>query len=392
MGSIAIGLVHNEPDSELIAHRGALIELSLRLAVTGFVADAQELIRKIYQRCDLKTKDTHELLLQWAQQSVVPAQLLRGIAAAFFYYDDTLLESYIEDLDTPAKSAFAALKDHGPALYVRFEPQLVIPVRKRPRRRSATNFVPPPQPTKPKPREIYGRDGSLNIPPALISGLLVFALILMISEESVDDIVATDVAPFTLGIAVSEDIRGRIVHDIYSPIIERGTVLPASRAKTFHTMHPNQTEILIKVYQGEHPVAERNTALGQVAVQNLPAGHFNSVEIRFSYDLNGLLEVEAVSLTDDVVTRAVIDRSTGKMSAKERARILDRFERLKVHPKNLLPNRVALERGESAYARLLGEQREQLGFVLANFRVALAEDIDVQESREALNRFLHDLQ
>lgn len=213
----------------------------------------------------------------------------------------------------------------------------------------------------------------------------------MISEESVDDIVATDVAPFTLGIAACEDIRGRLVQDIYSPILERGTVLPASRSKLFHTLHPAQTEILLEVYQGEHPIAERNTALGRVSVKDLPPGHINSVEVRFSYDLNGLLEVEAVSAADDAVTRTVIDRSTGQMSAKERTRILQRFERLKVHPKTLLPNRVALERGESAYGRLLGEQRARLGFVLASFRVALAENVDIDDSREALNRFLHDV-
>ena len=214
---------------------------------------------------------------------------------------------------------------------------------------------------------------------------------LMVSDESVADLVSTDIAPFTLGIQTTEVVHGHHVPDLYTPILERGTVLPASRAKSFTTLHPNQTAIEIKVFQGEHPVAERNTALGELTIDGLPAGRLNSVMIRFSYDLNGLLEVEATSVQAGHSVRTLIDRSQGKLSDDARQRILARFERLKVDPRELLPNRVAMERGESAYARSLGDDREAIGRALAVFRVALAEGKEVEEARVFLSRVVQAL-
>lgn len=153
VGAVAIWLVQNEPESALAQHHDALVQLALRLAVTGFVTDAQALMRKIHQRCVLGTDSYHNLLLQWAQQDAVPAHLLRGIAAAFFYDDDDLLEGHIEDLDRPAK-AFTALRTHGPELYARFKPVLVIAPKKRRTWRSTDGFLPLPwtAASKPKPR------------------------------------------------------------------------------------------------------------------------------------------------------------------------------------------------------------------------------------------------
>jgi len=89
--------------------------------------------------------------------------------------------------------------------------------------------------------------------------------------------------------------------------------------------------------------------------------------------------------------RTVIDRSRGHLSDEERKRTLERFERLKVDPRELLPNRVALERAESAYARALGEERTAIGEALAVFRVALAEGKDVEAARGFLSAVLQRL-
>ncbi|MCA9552839.1 MAG: Hsp70 family protein [Myxococcales bacterium] len=214
---------------------------------------------------------------------------------------------------------------------------------------------------------------------------------LMISDESVADLVATDIAPFSLGIRVSTAVAGRYVHGLYAPILERGTVLPATRSQVFHPVHPQQTGIDVVIYQGEQPVAERNTLLGELKVRGLRPGKVSGVAVRFTYDLNGILEVEAKPLESGDTVRTVIDRSRGHLSDEERKRTLERFERLKVDPRELLPNRVALERAESAYARALGDERTAIGEALLVFRVALEDGRDVDAARAALNALLRHL-
>lgn len=214
---------------------------------------------------------------------------------------------------------------------------------------------------------------------------------LMISDTSVADLVATDIAPFSLGTCTSTVVAERYVHGLYAPILERGTVLPASRSKVFYPMHPQQTGIDIEIYQGEQPMAERNTLLGELKVRGLRPGTGSGVAVRFTYDLNGILEVEATPLDSGDTVRTVIDRSRGHLSEAERKRTLERFERLKVDARELLPNRVALERAESAYARALGDERAAIGEALAVFRVALAEGKNVEAARGFLNAVLQRL-
>ncbi len=76
-------------------------------------------------------------------------------------------------------------------------------------------------------------------------------------EGVVGDLVVTDVAPFSLGIASGTHASGAVVVGIFSPDLERGTVLPASRVERFSTMANDQREIKVEVYQGSTRSASR---------------------------------------------------------------------------------------------------------------------------------------
>jgi molecular chaperone DnaK len=81
---------------------------------------------------------------------------------------------------------------------------------------------------------------------------------------------------------------------VYSPIIHRNTPLPVSRSEIFSTYQDGQTEVDVTVYEGEDPVPERNTFIGQFRVEGLrkaPAG--NPIVVNFNLDLNGILKVTA---------------------------------------------------------------------------------------------------
>ena len=119
-------------------------------------------------------------------------------------------------------------------------------------------------------------------------------------HAAVADVVMTDVCPHSLGVAVARAFGGRVEPGAFFPILDRNVTVPVSRVERFHTMAPQQDNISIEVFQGEHRLTADNTFLGSFDVKglrHLPGQpHPGEVDIRFSYDANGILEVEATVL------------------------------------------------------------------------------------------------
>ena len=224
-------------------------------------------------------------------------------------------------------------------------------------------------------RRVIGKEPMVSLPQdeAIALGAVVQAA-LKIGDASVDDMVATDIAPFSLGIGTSTHVRGSMVNGVFTPILERGTVLPASRKQVFSTIHPDQTEILVQVFQGEHAMVARNSKLGELRIDKLPKGQINGIDVRFSYDLNGILEVEVLAHATGKQHSTVITNGLARVSPADIEAARKRFERLKIHPRETLPNRTALEVAETAYTNLLGERRQALGAAIAHFRGLLDEE------------------
>jgi molecular chaperone HscC len=233
--------------------------------------------------------------------------------------------------------------------------------------------------------QIFGRLPSRHLPPdeAVAMGAAVQAA-LKARDATVEDMVVTDIAPFTMGIAVVSGSHSRNVHGIYLPVLERGTVIPASRVKTICTIQDQQKVLDIEVFQGEHSLCRDNKFLGTFRVQDLPpkpAGEV-AVDVRFTYDINGLLEVEATVLETKQKKSILIEKSPGRMTEAQIVQARMAFEKLKFHPRDALPNATALSRAEACYVELTGWQREDLGQAMALFRsvldsqeIALIEDM-----------------
>src|SRR6185369_10858404 len=82
--------------------------------------------------------------------------------------------------------------------------------------------------------QVFGRMPERRLPPdeAVALGAAVQAA-LKAGHAAVDDMVVTDVTPFTLGIATAARFGGmQPVTGVFAPILERGTVIPASRVQT----------------------------------------------------------------------------------------------------------------------------------------------------------------
>lgn len=192
-------------------------------------------------------------------------------------------------------------------------------------------------------------------------------------HEAVEDMVVTDVAPFSMGIATATIMGRQQIEGLYTPVLERGTTIPASRSQRFFTMGDNQQEIRVAVYQGEHSLCKDNTFLGEFVMKELPqkkAGQV-SLDVRFTYDLNGILEVEMKLEGSDRVEHMVIESAPGKLSREEIEEARRAMAALKFHPRDTLPNRTTLARADALYTELTKLAREDLGHAIAAFRAAL---------------------
>jgi molecular chaperone HscC len=208
---------------------------------------------------------------------------------------------------------------------------------------------------------------------------------------AVEDLVVTDVAPFTLGVAVAKQFGGDTRDGYFDPVIDRNTTVPVSRVKRYSTTVPNQTVIVIRVYQGEARRADENLPLGEFEVKGIPPGPAGQeVDVRFTYDLNGVLEVEAtVVATRRTVTHVIARHARGMTEEQIRKAVRD-MDRLKAHPRDEEANRLALHRAERAYQELAADLRRTLGLLLDGFEAAL-EGRDpgaIARHRAALEQFL----
>jgi molecular chaperone HscC len=214
---------------------------------------------------------------------------------------------------------------------------------------------------------------------------------LIARARSVEDLVVTDVAPFTLGIMIAKQFGHEQRDGYFLPIIQRNSTIPISRVERVQTVYPNQTAVQVKIYQGEGRRVEDNLFLGEFEVKGIPAGPAGQpVDIRFTYDLNGVLEVEATIVETKKIVGHVVTRHARGLSAKQIAEAIKQMEKLKTHPREEAVNRLLLRRAERLYQELSLEGRVILGQLLDGFEQALAMQNEeaIERHRAALKEFL----
>jgi len=207
-------------------------------------------------------------------------------------------------------------------------------------------------------------------------------------DEAFEEMVLTDVCPHTLGIGISEsDGRGERNDDVFLPIIERNTVVPASRVKTVQTVADNQATLAVHIFQGESRRCSQNIELGDVELKVPPmkAGEVK-VDVRYTYDVNGILDVDIAVADHGIERNLVIRKLAGDVSDEDIARRRIELAALKVHPRDQDQNRLVLARANRLYEQLLGDERERVGRWLGQFEAALSRQ-DGHEIGEARKQF-----
>lgn len=211
-------------------------------------------------------------------------------------------------------------------------------------------------------------------------------------NEEIKDMVLTDICPFSLGISTTN--KDDFSAPFFTPIIERNTTLPASIVKRFYTSHDDQRTISIGIAQGEKMYFKQNLFLDEIELSVTPAPEGErSVDVRFSYDINGILQVDVTNNeTGKIISKTIVNNN--RLSQSEVKSKLEQLEKLKIHPRDLDKNKLLIARAESLYEESIGDLREIIRFQLERFNNALSiqDSRKIRKTTESFSRFLDSIE
>jgi molecular chaperone DnaK len=121
-----------------------------------------------------------------------------------------------------------------------------------------------------------------NLDTVVAEGACLYGAIIENKYDAIDNIILVDVLPLSLGI---ETVDGN-----FSIIIEKNTPLPIKRTKRYTTDDPT-IPVLIKIYQGERKIANKNTLIGEFMFDDKISSDTPIIDITFKVDLNGIITI-----------------------------------------------------------------------------------------------------
>merc|ERR1712079_597566 len=153
-------------------------------------------------------------------------------------------------------------------------------------------------------KDIFGRTPSKAVNPdeAVAMGAAIQGGVL---AGDVTDVLLLDVTPLSLGI---ETLGG-----VFTKLISRNTTIPTKKSQVFSTAADGQTQVEIKVHQGEREMARDNKLLGQFQLVGIPPAPRGvpQVEVTFDIDANGIVNVHARDKGTGKEQQIVIQSSGG---------------------------------------------------------------------------------
>merc|ERR1719251_827470 len=168
-------------------------------------------------------------------------------------------------------------------------------------------------------KDIFGRTPSKSVNPDEVVALGA-AIQGGVLAGDVTDVLLLDVTPLSLGI---ETLGG-----VMTKLITRNTTIPTKKSQVFSTAADGQTQVEIKVHQGEREMATDNKLLGQFQLIGIPPAPRGvpQIEVTFDIDANGIVNVHARDKGTGKEQQIVI-QSSGGLSKDEIENMVQQAEK-----------------------------------------------------------------
>lgn len=232
-------------------------------------------------------------------------------------------------------------------------------------------------------------DNMVNGDKAVSLGLGTYCGIKM-QNKDVQDVLLTDVCPFSLGTEVSNPMMP--AKPIMSVLIERNTVLPTSVSQVYNTTSDIP---MFDIYQGEGYYAEENVKIGILALDELPAelkGKRKEVELVFAYDINGILEVTAKELSTGKENSITIVSAQNPLTPSQIEEKRNKMKKIGFAEGE--ENKEVIALASRIYEESVGNVRNQAEYLLRSFLYTLRTNspIRIKKARERIMPVLRELE